>query len=799
MARKLAAVAFSLGCLHASTVMALGLGEMKLESFLNEPLRASVDLLNLGGLHGDEIKVRLANTEDFQKLGIDRDYFLTNISFEVVSDASGGARIIITSEEPVLEPYLDFIVEARWPSGRLLREYTVLVDPPVFSQATPVVSASEIIQDAEPATPTKKNGQVTSSGSSQGADVSNLGDWGSEGGGTRVNLQGSNGAAPQRDFGAGSAGAPAPGSRYMIRRDQTLWEIANQAKPAGVSVHQTMLDIQRLNPDAFINGNINRIKAGYIIYLPSANDISSADLSTALAEVRQQNEAYQSGRDSEVYAQSRPKLTISAEPDETTTTQAKPAASAPSAPVASTAEASTASTVASPGAAIAATGNAETDERMAALEHELETLQRIVSLKDDQIAALQTALKDAGQPADVVAGLPAEEPAVEEAAPEQTVAETPAATEAVPAETTSPSIADTGTTAAITEAPETEPTATVEEEAETKTEKATKPKPATKAKKAAEPETASDESWTKYLLYILGAVVLAIGGFLFTRRRSDAEGEPVSARQRASNDDVFSDVRLRDTKLEVVPATEEVAPAPVVSKRNNRGYGEHKHDEYASDIDAADALAEADIYIAYGRHPQAIDLLNNALANEPGNPVYRLKLLEIYTELNNRVAATAQLKKIQALGDPDSIARAEVLMEGLRSDADPEPPRADTRTAVNNGPGLPPNPLAMMSESDEILEADFSDLEIESPDTANLEDDLDLSQDFAAGRADGLEDEELVIASDSNGLSTKLDLARAYLDMGDDDGARQILDEVVAEGSEELKAEARTLLNRIGG
>ena len=77
-------------------------------------------------------------------------------------------------------------------------------------------------------------------------------------------------------------------------------------------------------------------------------------------------------------------------------------------------------------------------------------------------------------------------------------------------------------------------------------------------------------------------------------------------RQRASNDDVFSDVRLRDTKLEIVPEAEETEPAPAIAKRNNRGYGEHKHDEYASDVDAADALAEADIYIAYGRHPQAI-------------------------------------------------------------------------------------------------------------------------------------------------------------------------------------------------
>ena len=276
MARKLAAVAFSLGLFHASSLMALGLGEMQLESFLNEPLKASVDLLNMGELHEDEIRVRLATTEDFDKLGLERAYFLTTVTFEVVSNGQGGAQILIRSEEPVLEPYLDFVVEARWPSGRLLREYTVLVDPPVFSQATPVVSASERVAVSE--------GVPPADGVPAPVDYNEL----YQSRSSRVDMRGlAAGDAPQREYTGSSAGAPAPGSRYTIRRDQTLWEIASQAKPPGTSVHQMMLDIQRLNPDAFINGNINRIKAGYVIYLPTAQDISSGDVSTALAEVRE--------------------------------------------------------------------------------------------------------------------------------------------------------------------------------------------------------------------------------------------------------------------------------------------------------------------------------------------------------------------------------------------------------------------------------------------------------------------------------------------------------------------------------
>ncbi|MCB1844822.1 MAG: hypothetical protein KDI09_17800, partial [Halioglobus sp.] len=219
----------------------------------------------------------------------------------------------------------------------------------------------------------------------------------------------------------------------------------------------------------------------------------------------------------------------------------------------------------------------------------------------------------------------------------------------------------------------------------------------------------------------------------------------------------------------------------------------------ASDVEAADALAEADIYIAYGRHPQAIALLQNALANEPDNPVYRLKLLEIHTELNNRGSAMEQLEHIRRSGDAQSIERAEELFAGLGAAA----PAASAGLAAaaaresDDGPGLPPNPLDLMRDTGDDLEAEFSGLEIESGDGVELPDELDLSSDFEGSEADS-DDEELVIAADSNGMSTKLDLARAYLDMGDDDGARQILEEIVSEGSDELQAEARALLDRIG-
>lgn len=792
MARKLAAIAFSLGCLHAGSLMALGLGEIKLESFLNEPLKASIDLLNMGGLHPDEIKIRLGTSDDFDKLGLDRAYFLTSIKFEVADNGSGGARIVISSEEAVLEPYLDFIVEARWPSGRLLREYTVLVDPPVFTEGARVVSASQRVEEVEGiAAPAKKNSNAAASGTGANDDDATLGDWGTEEGstsGTRVNVHESNlapGEMPQRGYNAATSSSPTPGSRYMIGRDQTLWGIASRAKPAGASVHQTMLDIQRLNPDAFINGNINRIKAGYIIYLPSSGDISSADVSTTLAEVREQNAAWREGRDVQATAAKRPSLRISAEPEEAAeTANATAPAQGTDQPLAAGKSPPAGSTTAAAPVNTAPLGTADAQERLAAIEEQLATLQRIVSLKDDQIAALQSALANAG----AAVG----EQGAAGAAANIGDAQVAPAVAPVPAEG-GPVAENTGS--AVPDAvPEPLSTATVDTQTAA-------PEPAKTVPPKAPPATASNADWMSYLLYVLGALALGVAGFVFSRRRGGDEPETIATRHTAPKDDVFSDVQLKHQSISVeAPDRDADEYKLTASGRDNRGYGERKHDEYASDIDAADALAEADIYIAYGRHQQAIDLLNNALATEPGNPVYRLKLLEIYTERNNHAAAASQLTKIRSIGDADSIARAESLMKTLHAEDVPEPPKTSISSPeVSSSLRLSPNPLELMPDSIESLDADFSALEIEGRAASGDDDDLDLSGDFVSAHANAFEDEELVIAADSNGLSTKLDLARAYLDMGDDDGARQILDEVVAEGSEELKAEARVLLDRIGG
>lgn len=127
----------SLLCSLPGRALALGLGELKLNSALNEPLDAEIALLNAGEIGGEELLAGLATEADFARAGIDRDFFLAFLRFRTVLNGDN-AVIKITSRRPVREPYLNFLVELQWPAGRMLREYTLLFDLPVFTSKTPL-------------------------------------------------------------------------------------------------------------------------------------------------------------------------------------------------------------------------------------------------------------------------------------------------------------------------------------------------------------------------------------------------------------------------------------------------------------------------------------------------------------------------------------------------------------------------------------------------------------------------------------------------------------------------------------
>ena len=820
-------------------VSALGLGEIRMQSFLNEPLRAEVELLDMRELAADDIRIRLAGSEDFDRLGVERSYFLTSIQFEVRVDSATRRGVIrLSTEESVLEPYLDFIIEARWPSGRLLREYTVLVDPPVFRQDMVTVSATREIEAtaSKPAEPTQKSMQDPAQSST----------------GDSVRLRESDlspGEMPERAFSAETASTPSVGKRYMVRRDETLWEIAAQARPGGITVQQAMLDIQRLNPEAFIDNNINLIKAGYIIYLPAAGEVDSDDLATALDEVRSQNAQWQARRVPGVTAAATLRISaLSPEgarevraPDEESSTLAPGSQDAAAEGDGSVAGATEASAEEEPAPqdpvppAGASTASAELLAQLDAMAERLNTVEQIVTVKDEQIAMLQQAVREA------------QKEAREAAAAARTAA--------------------------------------------------SMPPPAVRPASGGIP-------W----LPIAGGLVILLGlvALVLRRRARSLADDAALVPDRSMGDDVFTGVSLNKNALEGAEAPAKpqaddravAAPAEdgddkgdaeagdvdeLLDPGGSRGYGERKHDDYIDDAAAGDALAEADIYIAYGRYLQAIELLSEAIKNEPGNSAYRIKLIELYVDMGEEQSAVEQLDELRAHGDAATIARAEALVGGMgRVDADPsgaesvdslsgvsgddvasdDKQLADASSAADEGDAamreaadeassleldVPATPASEQAPEDEAdvptsvslepqdpLEFSLEDLKAAqsteppgseksvapgfeaSDDTEIIEfDDLEIVGDRAEPAAsdehfdlsDGLTpaedatapgEEEVLIADDADQMATKLDLARAYLDMGDSESARGMLEEVAGNGSAGQQREARELLSRIG-
>ncbi len=249
----------SLAALYVGVSNALGLGELRLDSSLNQPLSATIFIQGGEGVSPSDVIVTLANQEAFEQAGIDRPYFLSDLRFTPVVE-NNRLSIRVESSRPVREPYLNFLVELRRPNGRLLREYTLLLDPPLYDPAA-VVGAS-----ASPARQPSPSQRPVASGPA------------------RETREATPRQAPQPlqlpDI------KPQAGARtHFTVAGDTLWVIADNARPTdSVSVRDTMLAIRALNPDAFIDGDINRLRLGQDLTLPTAEQLGGAPGAPARAQ-----------------------------------------------------------------------------------------------------------------------------------------------------------------------------------------------------------------------------------------------------------------------------------------------------------------------------------------------------------------------------------------------------------------------------------------------------------------------------------------------------------------------------------
>lgn len=610
MPRFLVAATSLLAGLLPLSAGALGLGEIELRSALNQPFLAEVPVNADDAAELAELRIELAPRETFERFGIERPAFLSDLAFSLQATGPRSGVIRITSDRPVTEPFVTLLIEARWPRGRLLREYTVLLDPPVFSgealPRTPAEAAAPPVPAVvQPATPAPAAAAPAPAPAPAPAAP----------------------AAPARPL----APAVAPAGDYQVRRNDTLWQIANELRPADVSVNQMMLALFRANPEAFA-GNINQLRAGVILRVPPGEELRRLAAGEATAEVARQNLEWRGP------AEARLELVP------------------PSDDVA-------------PGAAVGEGRGADPalQGRVRELEAELAESRRLLALRDAELSALQARLAEASPEAAVPAPEAPVAPFVDQAGDAAPAADAPA------------------------EVPVDEPAVLAEAApmpADAAAPAATLP-PAAGRPPARAPLV---ELLTSVWLWGAAALVVLLSLVLMRRRRgsSDEDAElpgggsggwtaPVavggadaasSAATTAGADPRPGGMLVEEQEAErqtaaPAPADDEatvVARAPVVPQAGPDGT---ISPEAGLDMDQPDVLAEADFHMAYGLYDQAADLLNQAIEAEPGRRDLRLKLLEVLFVWENPGAFLRAAKALQEqVGDESDPDWNKVLIMG---------------------------------------------------------------------------------------------------------------------------------------
>ena len=776
--RKLVLAIAAASALSSGMAQALGLGELTLKSTQNQPLLAEIELLDVKDLTAAEVVPSLAPPDEFTKAGVPRPAFLDDLRFTPVINANGKSVLRVTSSQPLSEPFVKFLVQVMWPSGRLLRDYSVLLDPAKFS--------------------------------------------------------------PQTAAAASSAPASASGQYTTTSRD-TLWEIAAKARNGG-SVQQTMLAIQALNPDAFINGNINRLKTGQVLRLPDAAQSVQLSPGKAVNEVASQNADWRSGRRTTPLAQQldatgrQPVVAKAPARADSTDSLSLVAASAAKGKgaVGDAKNVSDKLAMTEEGLDSARRENAELQSRMQDLQSQLDKLQRLIELKNDQLAKLQA---DSSTPVDPAAAIPAQLAPQAGDSPEADIA---AAQEGAPATAVPPAPAQDGSATPRAE------------------------------------RNIQDLLGSPVLMGLVGgAAVLLLLLLLLLARRRKAQQTALKharmARELEEEAEFPSDLDMPpgsfeglevpppSVRLDAAPAP--AAPAAPVIAPVVAGVSLSKP--------GADALIQAEQLIEQRQLNEAEQLLAGAIEQEPQRSDLRLKLMQVYGELGERDAFIAQERQLVANGKNHAeveqlkqrypamalaagIATAAVaaqlqaqfVKEMMRDDREVEPEPQNTPDEFDQDFDLSlddleaASPAELAPESNPDSEPSFEDVlkqqaEASGDDLSGF--DLDLPADFDLSLADEAaapaaepdsfsleldkvnaelqrlsqsleqpsvlpsfaDEPEFDFLSGADETATKLDLAQAYIDMGDDEGARDILTEVVEEGNPQQQAEALELLSRL--
>jgi len=549
------ALALAIGlAFSAPAAYGAGLGRITVQSALGQPLRAEVEITSVSGEEAGSLAVKLASMAAFRQANLDYNPALSGLRVTLGARTDSGYIVRIASPNPVNEPYLDLLLELTSSSGRVLREYTILLDPPALRSAPEVVAPAA--------------GRAAAPATAPSAAPA---------------------AAPAtRPAATPAAAGAATASTYEVKRGDTLGSIAEQTRPASASLDQMLVALFRANPDAFIAGNMNNLRAGSVLKVPEEQQVRGIDQATARREIAAQ---------SADFARYRSRLAQAA-------TEAGPGAVAAAGQGRVTTQVQDGSAAARAGdqlkiAQAAATAKAGDEavardrqikdllDRVAELERTNQQLQKALELQSKTGAQVQAAAEGKPTPAATKEPSPAAAPtAAPVAAAPSAAAPTPAAAPAAPA--------------AAPPAPAEPP-------------KAAAPKAATPP--AEEPGMLSSLVGSNLPLVAGLGVALAglVGYSLYRRRKPAAEEDFDLGAEAAHGNSLFGQTGGRSVDTGAVSSfNSSFVPA-------------------ATQVDASDVdpVAEADVYIAYGREEQAEDILKEALRVQPDRHPARVKLMEI--------------------------------------------------------------------------------------------------------------------------------------------------------------------------
>lgn len=785
-----------LALLAAQWASAVGLGEITLRSAMNEPLRAEIALLSVGDLNESQIATKLASPEDFQRAGVEREFQLADLRFKVDLSSPGKPVIRVSSQRPMKEPYLNFLLELRWTSGRLLREYTLLLDLPTFAGVPPAGKTAA----AAPTAAVNPRSEAPASESPR-----------------RLPAHGAARASARTS-------APANGS-YRVQAGDTLWGIAARNQPQGVTVQQAMQAILAANPDAFIRANPNLIRRDAVLNLPDAAAMAAVDQRLAVSQLRAAQPV--ADRVIESRAKTAEKSSPGSENGELRLAGGASSAGAGSAAMGGggresgdTADASRTDM----GSALEEKDriereNAELRARVASLEEQLKTASRLVEISDPALAALQkggmqetsdTAAADTGKSAD--AG---------EAGSVTPVAEAPlsgAPAESAPNAAAGTLAGQTDDAAPASPAPD---ASTAAPETVTAGGGDTVAPAAPPADQSPLDTVAKLRPWLVPALGLTGILLLVAMGLAALRGRATqqhglrlpGELEAKGARTAAFDRDLTAPVALDHEDLLPTEASFNEGPDQI--------------------------LEEVDVCLSFGNEQQASELLTGALARYPRHSGLHLKMLGLLAQQGDRLGFEAALPKLEALDDPGATESANALRRELQEREAALAPVVSVATAPVAVAANPAEVAPVDDGSSVVAEnRDFDldlDLDLDMPDASpagaaatetqaevpgELEDfELDLldndlldneltnsGQDLVeppvAATAESWQatslDGDLDLFEPGQEMATQIELAEAYVDMGDAEGAREILDYVLQGGDEEQKESARQLLARLG-